>query len=521
MIGILLPLLLSLPAAEDKPAPKLPIGKETTYVTGPLDKEGYIDYEAALNRRLGKGVSPEKNANVLLWKAFGPRPEGGEGMPPAFFKLLGIEEPPTKGDYFIPLGRYATHHLKLEPAESETLYDQQSRAIQRPWSAKDYPHIAGWLKANDKPLALVIEASKRPQYFNPLVSRRNEKEPRNLLGVLMPGVQACRECANALAARALLRAGEGKLDEAWQDLLACHRLGRLVARGGTIIEGLVGMAIDRAATDADLAYLGHEGLTARRVRGCLQDLRALPTLPSMADKIDLAERFTYLDCVQLVRRRGPDALEFDAVHGGALPKKLTPRAEEALAAIDWEPALRNGNRFYDRMAAAMRIKDRSGRGKAFDAIEEDLTETRLRVSKGLNLLKILLGRIDPGKEVGERISDVVVGLLMPAFRKVQHAADRAEQVGRNRDLAFALAAYRLDKGRYPAKLADLAPKYLAKIPGDLFSDEPLVYCRDGKGYLLYSVGINGKDEGGHWSDDEPPSDDLSVRMPLPVLKPRK
>ncbi len=60
------------PKEKDKaPAPKLPIGKDTTYATGPLDKYGYIDYEAALNERLSKGIKPEQNANVLLWKAFG------------------------------------------------------------------------------------------------------------------------------------------------------------------------------------------------------------------------------------------------------------------------------------------------------------------------------------------------------------------------------------------------------------------------------------------------------------------
>ena len=61
MFVILTSYLLSLlVAAETKPAPKLPIGKETTYVTGPLDEDGYIDYEAALNDRLGKGIVPEK-----------------------------------------------------------------------------------------------------------------------------------------------------------------------------------------------------------------------------------------------------------------------------------------------------------------------------------------------------------------------------------------------------------------------------------------------------------------------------
>src|SRR5262245_28571176 len=109
-------LLLVLLAAEGKPAPKFPVGKETTYVTGPLDKEGYIDYAAALNDRLGKGVAPEKNANVLIWKALGPTPEGGR-MPAEFFKRLGMEEPQRGGAYLVGLHAYLREHRKLGPDE--------------------------------------------------------------------------------------------------------------------------------------------------------------------------------------------------------------------------------------------------------------------------------------------------------------------------------------------------------------------------------------------------------------------
>src|SRR5665213_1460390 len=127
-------------AAGDQPPPKLPLGKDTTYVTGPLDKDGYIDYEAALNDRLGKGVIPEKNANVLLWKALGPTPEGGKRMPTRFFKRMGIDEPPKDGAYFIALGHFLPDHLKLDRSEFDAIEGQQSRASQRPWEAKDYPH---------------------------------------------------------------------------------------------------------------------------------------------------------------------------------------------------------------------------------------------------------------------------------------------------------------------------------------------------------------------------------------------
>ena len=88
-------------------------------------------------------------------------------------------------------------------------------------------------------------------------------------------------------------------------------------------------------------------------------------------------------------------------------------------------------------------------------------------------------------------------------------------------MAFALAAYRADHGHYPEKLGELAPKYLAAVPDDLFSGKALIYRTEGKGYLLYSVGANGRDDGGRWIDDDPPGDDLRVRMPLPEPKAKK
>jgi hypothetical protein len=97
---------------------------------------------------------------------------------------------------------------------------------------------------------------------------------------------------------------------------------------------------------------------------------------------------------------------------------------------------------------------------------------------------------------------------------VQSATDRAHQTEDNLSVAIALARYQRAHKRYPKNLEALAPKYLAQIPQDIFSGKALIYHPTNNGYLLYSVGINGKDEGGRGYDDKPPGDDLSVRMPL-------
>ena len=74
-------------------------------LTGPLAEDGLVDYYAALNRELSRGVTPENNAAVLLWQAFGPRSEGAE-QPPRFFEMLGVDRPPDEGDYFVSFDEF-------------------------------------------------------------------------------------------------------------------------------------------------------------------------------------------------------------------------------------------------------------------------------------------------------------------------------------------------------------------------------------------------------------------------------
>src|SRR5262249_46862665 len=108
----------------------------------------------------------------------------------------------------------------------------------------------------------------------------------------------------------------------------------------------------------------------------------------------------------------------------------------------------------------------------------------------------------------------LIALLMPAVRKVQSAVDRVGQTEDNLLVAIALARYERANKRYPKDLRALVPRYLGHIPQDVFSGKALVYHPTNNGYLLYSVGVNGKDEGGRGYNDKPPGDDLSVRMPV-------
>ena len=358
------------------------------------------------------------------------------------------------------------------------------------------PHIAAWLAANEKPLAVAVEASKRPEYYNPLVAKKPEKGPSSLIGVLLPNVQKCREIANALTCRAMLRIQEGKLAEAWQDLLAVHRLGRLIARGGTLIETLVGIAINAVATTAEIVYLDKAKLTSAQVRECLKDLQSLPPLPPMADKMDLGERFMYLDSLQMLRSsqiaragtRRPRSSNSNNSRTSTGPPASAPATSGTTASA--RPCTQDSPRTSESTR-----RDRRG--------TQEPQEGRRQLPQSGPAARRQGDRED-GRQSHHRRPH-----RPPDARRPQGARRRGPlaEFQNNLHVAFALAAYKLDEGRYPAKLDDLKPKYLAAIPGDVFSGKALIYKPDDKGFLLYSVGLNGKDDGGRWNDDDPSGDD--------------
>jgi hypothetical protein len=68
---------------------------------------------------------------------------------------------------------------------------------------------------------------------------------------------------------------------------------------------------------------------------------------------------------------------------------------------------------------------------------------------------------------------------------------------------LAVERYRLAHGALPSSLEDLVAEYLGHVPGDPFTGEKLRYEKLGKGFVVYSVGADGRDDGG-W--EVPPGD---------------
>ncbi len=64
---------------------------------------------------------------------------------------------------------------------------------------------------------------------------------------------------------------------------------------------------------------------------------------------------------------------------------------------------------------------------------------------------------------------------------------------------LALREYHRRHGRYPDRLSQLVPGFLPRLPIDYADRQPLRYRPQGDGYVLYSIGLNGRDDGGQGS----------------------
>jgi hypothetical protein len=61
---------------------------------------------------------------------------------------------------------------------------------------------------------------------------------------------------------------------------------------------------------------------------------------------------------------------------------------------------------------------------------------------------------------------------------------------------LACRLYKNRTGQYPENLEALVPGILKDVPVDPFTGKPLIYRREGEGFIVYSLGSNERDDGG-------------------------
>jgi hypothetical protein len=108
---------------------------------------------------------------------------------------------------------------------------------------------------------------------------------------------------------------------------------------------------------------------------------------------------------------------------------------------------------------------------------------------------------------------VLTAYFMPALGLAVEAAARAEARRGTARVGLALYAYRARNGRFPDKLDELAPDFMAAVPCDPFDSQPLKFKRTAQGAVVYSIGPDMTDNGGAPFDRNTKTGDITFTVP--------
>ena len=472
---------MSLGRAYKNPAGLITVSTETTYITDPLDEHGFVDYLEAINQRHSAGVTPEDNFEVVVRSVYGTA-SIDPGIRAEYYRRLGIDDGFVEGTQFAPFSDFLESQA-LPAGDADTGREDPWISLERPWTAEEYPTVHEWVVANSPFLDLVVEGSYRPSDYTPYVAPEGQRYPL-LIGSFIDR----RDLARALMARCMFRIGLNDAEGAWNDLQALRRIARHTANGASVTEFSVGLALDAMAHARMLDLMQHGKFDAEQLARFASDLETPKPMQPAFEKV--GERLLFLDTATHYLRSA--SLEDDRFARTSLAH---------VALLDWNAVLRNVNTYYDELAEAARTKDRSERTHRIITLH-----TRLKA------------QTESRGPFGKWSSDAVAsGLFRRFVPGLPTQIDLADQAAVRTDLmrlAIALERHRVDHGGYPATLEPLVPRYTERIPSDPFSGVPPVYTRDEDGYVLYSVGPNGIDQGGAEVNDEkqPEADDMPVRI---------
>jgi len=507
--------------------PPIVIGPDTTRISGPLRPDGYPDYFAALDHQVRRGVSSADNAAVLLIQAFGL-----DLIPPEvsadYFNSLGIKPLPPVGDYFVRHEEMRERWIKGavrtqdDDGDEGTLQSQFSLAGDRPWSPDDYPIVAQWLAINEVPLQLITKAAHRPRFYEPILPA-NQTLPV-LWNIALPLEQSLPEIKMALAARAMLRLKAGDLDAAWNDLADCQRLLRQMATmpAGHYAEQVRSAEIELCQTELLLLHAGRPN--AQQVARLRVAWQTLPPMPGLIDRIDLGDRYRFLNLLCLLDQKGPALLQ--QILGDTLASAEDSALQKAASDtfFDWNEPLKMGNQWFDRQVAICRLTDRHERQLALEKSAAELRQMADDSSSpgmfALNWFTKKSAKAAFGRIVGATLIQLIDSEPDRSLAQSLKSADQHAVYSAMAETGLALAAYRADHDEYPEDLAALTPRYADKLPADPYAlDKPLCYRRQSSGYLLYSVGPDGLDQGGGESERYNDSDDIAVSISDPEPPP--
>ena len=335
----------------------------------------------------------------------------------------------------------------------------------RKWLDDNQPALAEWRKGTERTQAVVIQ----PKDFR--------------FDSLLEVIQEAREFTRLAMLQAERCAHDGDLEAAWGWLLAAVRASRHVEQNGCLMQRLIGMAAFYHAGEGIKRWAAQPAVTAELLRKALADFREAD---QMTPANSVAMKVEYLVLTNTLK----DAKTLQDVLGDDITCPIELRSP--MLFVMGEPEL-SLNAFQHVFANLLSEIDKPKRDRA-------------PMAGGVfNLYDLPPGaaRCLPARELDKIVESAVLArLTLPAFQQADDAMQREAARRAAVPLMLACQIHLRLHGEWPAKVEDLVPDILPELPADPLgkAGELMRLKRDGDDLVIYSVGVNGLDDGGNIGD---------------------
>jgi hypothetical protein len=331
--------------------------------------------------------------------------------------------------------------------------------------------------------------------------------------LMMPHLGRLKETALALRAVTLVELREGRLDEALMNLVAGRELLEIQRRDGLVLSHLVRLANGQIALGALWQALQAEGWTDAQ----LAQMQALWREPGFLEGMMTGLRMERaIAAPYFTGGQGSHAELFSLFEQSG----SAGRSPEALIGeYGWfGPVLAVGQRlrqqaFLELWRFAWAAQDQAFHHRVMQSAL-DAAETA-RVTRNARELRPAGPAGTPEASGTDwrwatanlnawgRLRHWLSISSLASTQEMLWWAARGEAYATLAHTAVALHRYRLRSGRWPERLDALVPEVLPAVPTDWLDGQPVRYrLRPDGTFLLYSVGVDGVDDGG---DARPPA----------------
>ena len=305
--------------------------------------------------------------------------------------------------------------------------------------------------------------------------------PARSLDAVFPQFAKFREMARLLTLESQVKSAEGDWNGATNSDLDAVEMGVMMPRDGALIADLVGIAC--------------EAIGRRRLWDDYKHLDAAQSLAALRrmEKIE-AKRFSFAECMVEEKRYGQSALLEQFRNPQWVPAQMANDTEEAASA---EP--NTAQKWVGRVGITW-----IGRRVIFENYTRHMDQIIQDARKPYGL------HLPPPPAPTDPINQISAGV----FDKSRLRPVQSETENRLLAVSFALQVYRQSQGVYPPSLDAIAANVPANLLTDPFATQGnLRYRRDGAKYVLYSVGPDGRDDGGRpiYDQTKPLSEDGGER----------